>query len=238
MASLKKRLKKVVRTTHKYVGRVVSVAAPIAGAVFAGPLGAAAGTAVGTSARYYGEKQGALASGKHGKDVKKAGKRGLKAGLIIGGIVTGGAAVAAIAGGTGAAGALIPGLLGNVVKKPVANAPAGFVDTGANAYNPLTGAPVSDAQIAAAQSSGGASGPGVSGIITSLAAAGLSQTANYGEHKGKKKSGAGILDGLTGDGGFLDFKNDEGKVDYVKLALIGAGAFVIVTALSKGHRAA
>jgi hypothetical protein len=103
MASFKKRFKKIVRTIHKYEGRVLKVAAPIVGAAFLGPVGAAAGTALGTAASYYGEKQGALASGKHGAAVRKAGRRGLKSGLIIGGIVTGGAVALSIAGGAGAA---------------------------------------------------------------------------------------------------------------------------------------
>lgn len=120
MASFKKRFKKIVRTIHKYEGRVLKVAAPIVGAAFLGPVGAAAGTALGTAASYYGEKQGALAKGRKGAAVKKAGRRGLKSGLIIGGIVTGGAAALAIAGGTGVAAGSV-GALGNIfgaTKKP------------------------------------------------------------------------------------------------------------------------
>jgi hypothetical protein len=105
--------KKVIRTIHKYEGRVASVAAPVAGALFLGPVGAAAGTALGTGARYYGEKQGALASGKKGSQVKKAGRRGIKAGLIIGGGVTGASAIAALAGvGSLASGPLLGGIGG------------------------------------------------------------------------------------------------------------------------------
>jgi hypothetical protein len=120
MASFKKRLKKIVRTIHKYEGRVLKVAAPIVGAAFLGPVGAAAGTALGSAASYYGEKQGALAAGHKGAMVKKAGRRGLKSGLIIGGIVTGGAAVLSIAGGAGAAAGSV-GTLGKIfgsTKKP------------------------------------------------------------------------------------------------------------------------
>jgi hypothetical protein len=98
-----KRFKKIIRTIHKYEGRVLKVAAPVAGAIFLGPVGAAAGTAVGSAASYYGEKQGALAKGRKGAQVKKAGRRGLKSGLIIGGAITGGAAILSIAGGVGAA---------------------------------------------------------------------------------------------------------------------------------------
>lgn len=103
-----KKLKKTIRTIHKYGGRIASVALPIAGAIVGGPAGAALGSTLGTAASYYGEKQGALASGKKGAAVKKAGRRGLKRGLIIGGVVTGGAAVGALIGGTG----LTTGLLG------------------------------------------------------------------------------------------------------------------------------
>lgn len=108
-----KRFKKIIRTIHKYEGRVLKVAAPIVGAAFLGPVGAAAGTALGSAASYYGEKQGALAKGRHGAAVKKAGRRGLKSGLIIGGIVTGGAAALAIAGGTGVAAGSV-GALGKI----------------------------------------------------------------------------------------------------------------------------
>lgn len=90
--------KKVVRTIRKYEGRVLSYAAPVVGAAFGGVLGAAGGAALGTLARQYGEGQGARAKGKKGAAVKKAERRGRKAGLIIGGIVTGGAAIGAVAG--------------------------------------------------------------------------------------------------------------------------------------------
>lgn len=102
-SKLRKRAKKAIRVTHKYVGRALAVAAPIAGALVAGPLGAAAGTAVGTAAKAYGEGQGARAKGKKGKSVKKAQRRGAKGGLMIGGAVTGLSVVGAIAGGTGLA---------------------------------------------------------------------------------------------------------------------------------------
>lgn len=100
---LGKRAKKIIRTSHKIGGRILSVAAPIAGAIIAGPAGAAAGAAVGTAASYYGEKQGALASGKKGSAVKKAGRRGIKRGAIIGGGVTLGAGALALGAGTGLA---------------------------------------------------------------------------------------------------------------------------------------
>jgi hypothetical protein len=132
MASFGKKLKKVVRTIHKYEGRVLKVAAPVAGAVFLGPVGAAAGTALGSAASYYGEKQGALASGKKGAAVKKAGRRGLKSGLIIGGIVTGGAAVLSIAGGVGAA-TSSASALGNIfgaTKKPAGGTQPQYGDYG------------------------------------------------------------------------------------------------------------
>jgi hypothetical protein len=105
--------KKVIRTIHKYEGRVASVAAPVAGALFLGPVGAAAGTALGTGARYYGEKQGALASGKKGAQVKKAGRRGIKAGVMIGGGVTGASVIGALAGvGSLTSGPLLGGIGG------------------------------------------------------------------------------------------------------------------------------
>lgn len=130
MASFGKKLKKVVRTIHKYEGRVLKVAAPIVGAAFLGPVGAAAGTAIGTAASYYGEKQGALASGKKGAQVKKAGRRGLKSGLIIGGAVTGVAGILAIAGGVGAAASSASALSG------IFNHPAGQSPASANAVQP------------------------------------------------------------------------------------------------------
>lgn len=207
--------KRVIRTIHKYEGRVVSVAAPVAGALFLGPVGAAAGTAIGTGARYYGEKQGALAAGHKGARVKKAGRRGIKAGLIIGGSVTGASAIAAAAG----VGSLAAGpLLGGGTSAAAAAAPAATVGT------------------AAAAGSGG--GIGLGTIGSGLAALGTVASKVVG---GGGKVGGGVYDtgggadmgtGPDGTGGLLgglglDPATPEGQQKILVVAALAVAAAVV-----------
>jgi len=80
--------RKAFKKTLKRVGTVVSVAAPIAGGVFLGPLGAAAGTALGSLAK------GATTAGNRKKKIKAA-----KKAALIGGAITAGTAVLGAATG-------------------------------------------------------------------------------------------------------------------------------------------
>lgn len=254
MASFKKRFKKIVRTIHKYEGRVLKVAAPVVGAVFGGVVGAAAGTALGTAASYYGEKQGALAKGRKGKAVKKAGKRGLKSGLIIGGIVTGGTAVAALAGAGGLATGVATQAISAAAQAKKASAPRSFIDPASadpalegqlpGTFGPPPGNPVLPNDISGGElsrtvlpGSSSSSGAGVSGILGSLLGVGNKVYEKIADRKspladiaaGGQPSQSGLLGGL---GDMLDPTNPDGSTDWTKIALIGGGVFLLV-AMSK-----
>ncbi len=124
---LRKRIKRHARVVRKYAGRAASVVLPIAGAIVAGPAGAAVGTALGTAASWDAEKNAARLKGKKGRRVRKAGRRGIKAGLIRGGLITAGAGAAALVAGGGVTQGLLStvGLVGNAAKSAAPGAPAG-----------------------------------------------------------------------------------------------------------------
>lgn len=211
--------KKVIRTVNKYAGRVTSVVAPVAGALFLGPVGAAAGTALGTGARYYGEKQGALASGKKGAQVKKAGRRGIKAGVIIGGSVTGASLLAAAAG----VGGLASGpLLGSSAAAPAAAAPAAAA-----------------AAAPAAAAAGGGSGGLLAGIGAGISTIGgvASKLLGGGKVVGGAPGdagAAGAYDASGGGGGGifsgtgLDTATPEGRSNFLMLAAAGVALLVLM----------
>jgi len=228
MASFRKKLKKVVRTIHKYEGRVLKVAAPIVGAAFLGPVGAAAGTALGTAASYYGEKQGALASGKKGAAVKKAGRRGLKSGLIIGGIVTGGAAVLSIAGGVGAATSSASALSGifGATKKPAGTTQPQYGDYGQDSSGIVTQAGLAEATggITSPSQLGGLGGgsPGSSG------ASGFNWGSLTGSSRSIGATGAPTGDRDFGQLGALFQSQGTGLAAIPPIVYIGAGLLLLV----------
>lgn len=101
MKKLRKKLKKIGRKAIAVTSKVASVAAPVVGAAFFGPAGAAAGTAAAAAHARYAGAAGARAKGKHGKDARKAGRKAAVRALKIGAAVTGGSAILAVAGGAG-----------------------------------------------------------------------------------------------------------------------------------------
>ena len=96
----RKRIKKVGRKVLPAVAKISSVAAPVVGAVFGGPAGAAALTAVSGAASRYTGAAAARGKGKHGQAARAAGRKASKRALITGAAITGGAlAIGAVSGG-------------------------------------------------------------------------------------------------------------------------------------------
>jgi len=205
--------KKVIRTIQKYEGRVVSYAAPIVGGLFGGVVGAAAGTAVGTIARQHGEGQGARAKGKHGSAVKKAQRRGRKAGLMIGGIVTGGAVIGAAAGVGGlTTGALFSGgasAAGAGGGAAAAAATSGAAAAGGSGAGVLGG-------IGAALSTVGTLAGKFLGGGKVVGASGPEGAADLGSGPGPDGGGGGLGDFL--DGTAIDPQTPEGKTNFMLFA--------------------
>jgi len=101
LKKLKKTAKKIGRVTQLWGSRVLSVAAPILGAVVLGPAGAALGTAVGSAAARFGGAAGARLKGKKGVDARTRGRSEMRRSLATGGAITGIAGGLALAGGGG-----------------------------------------------------------------------------------------------------------------------------------------
>lgn len=93
--------KRLIRKTAPVRARVIEVALPVAGAVVAGPLGAAAGTAIAAPIVQIEGTRAARGRGRRGRDARRTGRRFRREALIVGGAITGITGVAAIAGGTG-----------------------------------------------------------------------------------------------------------------------------------------
>jgi len=96
-------LKKAFRKHLGRVAKIGMVVLPIAGAIVAGPAGAAAGTAIAAGGARYGGAAEARAKGKKGREARTAGRRRMKQAAIVGGVITGGALAVAAVGGTGLA---------------------------------------------------------------------------------------------------------------------------------------
>ena len=97
----RKRIKKIGRKVLPVVAKVSSVAAPVVGAVFGGPAGGAALTAVSGAASRYTGAAAARGKGKSGRAARAAGRKASKRALITGGAITGGAlAIGALSGGS------------------------------------------------------------------------------------------------------------------------------------------
>lgn len=172
----KSKLRRRIKRFGRALGRVASVAAPAAGALFGGVGGAALGTLGGTGASVL------LAGG------KKAKRRALRRGLTTGAAITGGTAALGLISGAGI-GSSVVGSVGRIFGPSTPAVPTPGGSTGLeDAFGPL------EAAKAQQEAAGG------SGFFSDAAAAYrlLGGTAPNGQTAGPRPDGDGFFGGQEG----------------------------------------
>lgn len=219
---LKKKLKKTfvakaVKSVGRATAKVVKYAAPVVGAVVAGPLGAAVGTGVAGIASQVGPNKNRGAA--------------LKRTLIYGGSVAGASAVLGLASGAGI-GASVISSAGKIFSPSAPVAPTG--DQPANVSDWTSGLGVMDkARLAAAQGQTPAGGSGFN-VLPLIDAFGRQAGDTGGDPSpGDPRQGGGFLgdlQGMFGLGGGQSqgfFQTPEGETDWVKVGLVAGGAWLV-----------
>jgi hypothetical protein len=256
---IRKIIKKVGRLHAKVFAKTVKIVAPVASAVasiYGGPAAGAAVTgSLAITARYASAASNRGKGWSHAKINEKARslrKQVLKYGMLGTGV---GAATAAIAGGSVLSG--LTGLGSSTLSKlgiaspplnrdvrdfgplpalgadPGGEAPAGM---GSFASSSPAGARIYNDQETSLTKIPGVDGKSTnySSILTSVLGIGAKALERSGASSDRSAPAqAGLLGGLTGDGGALDVTNPDGSTDWMKIALIGGGVLLLVTMAKK-----